>query len=206
MPRPKQTAKSFLSKTALKLLKKVPIDSRNTVIKAFYDFYNGLVSHYAGQVASVDLVAKTRSGIIFKGKQMAITIRNDQQVAFTLQFEDAFGNVATQLGSTPEWGVSDAEVAAVVPAQDGLSAVVQPTGKTGKIIVTVKVDADPDEDVETIVGQAEIEVVAGKAKVIRLQGTVSDFNRESGQGGSEQPEAPKEPEQPSEPEAPSETE
>lgn len=159
----------------------------------FQHFYD----RYSGHIVYLRLSAKTDGNINFKGKHMAITIRNDQQVAFEVTFEDAFGNVVTALGSEPEWAVSDAELAVITTEEKGLKAVVKPTGKTGVVTVTVKVDADPAEAVDTIVGQAEIEIVAGKAKIIRLQGVIADQVPASqpeqpaeGEPGQESPEQP----------------
>lgn len=106
---------------------------------------------------------------------MSIVIRNDQSVSFALGFEDKYGNVVTEVGSTPVWSLSDDAVAALQVSEDGLSATVTPTAGRGSVLLSVVVDADPDEDYEELVGQAEIAIVAGKASVVRLSGVISDI-------------------------------
>ena len=140
---------------------------------------------------------RSADGTILKGVFMSIVVRNDQQVAFSLQFEDAYGNPVTELGSTPEWAVSSDELATIELVEGGKAgAVIKPTGKLGTLIVTVKVDADPGAGVEELLGQAEIQILSGKARKITLNGTISDKTEAPSQ--PEQP-APSQPENPKQP-------
>ncbi len=137
------------------------------------------------------------NGTIVKGNNMSVVMRNDQKISFTLAFEDNYGNPVTDLGSKPEWHVSDADLATLEVSEDGLSATVVPSGPRGSVLVSVKVDADPDEDYEELVGQAELSIVAGKATLIRMSGVLSDKSV-----AVVEPETPVEPEQPTQPEQP----
>lgn len=111
----------------------------------------------------------------FTGEKMSFVIRNDQAVEFTPVFEDAHGNVADELGSKPVWSVTDDSIATLVVAEDGLSAVLEPTGKKGTTRVDLIVDADPAAEIEEpVLAYAEVTVLSGKATMIRLLGAVID--------------------------------
>ena len=130
---------------------------------------------------------------------MSLIIRNDQEISFNLLFEDNYGNVVTQLGSVPNWTISDAELASIEASEDGMSAVFKSTGKVGSVQVNVSVDADPEEGVEQLLGQAEVTVLSGKARVVRLSGVISNVVPVVVEP---EPETPAEPEQPANPETP----
>lgn len=93
-------------------------------------------------------------------------ITASQKVLATLAIEDGKGNAA-RVDGVPQWASSDPNVANVVPAADGLSAEVV-AGQTGTAQITVTADADLGAGVETITGIGEIEVISGRASVIRL--------------------------------------
>lgn len=174
-----------------------------------YALFRWLKHLFSDRVRRLLLVYKSADGTTLKGVYMSIVVRNDQQVAFSLQFEDAYGNPVTELGSTPEWAVSSDELATIELVEGGKAgAVIKPTGKLGTVIVTVKVDADPGAGVEELLGQAEIQILSGKARKITLNGTISDKTEapsqpeQPEQPAPEQPEQPKEPEQPEQPKEP----
>ena len=147
------------------------------------------------------LVFKDNKGFIRRGKKVSTVIRNDQQVSFALAFQDAHGNPVTELGSVPEWELDNADLATLEVSEDGMSAVVKPTGKVGNVNLSVRVDADPDEDVEELLGQASIAILAGKAKVIQLSGVIGDLVVTEDPAEENEEPAPIVPEQP-EPEDP----
>ena len=153
------------------------------------------------------LVYKDNKGFIRRGKKVSTVIRNDQQVSFALAFQDAHGNPVTELGSVPEWQLDDDTLATLEVSEDGMSAVVRPTGQVGNVNLSVRVDADPDEDVEELLGQASIAILAGKAKVIKLSGVIADLEVPAAEEPVEEepvvPEQP-EPEEPAEEEVPEE--
>ena len=91
------------------------------------------------------------------------TFGADQEVPCTLQFVDAFGNVAITPAGVPVWAVSDATLATVVAAADGLSAVVAAAGKEGSVDVTVTLGALTGKLTLTVTAGAAVslEIVAG---------------------------------------------
>lgn len=127
------------------------------------------------KVASVSLACVTPDGVIIKGNQMSIVMRNDQEVSFTLSFADKFGNPVTELGGVPAWSLSDDTLASLTVSEDGMSATVVPLGPKGSVLVNMLVDRDPDEDYEELAGQAEIAILSGKATVVRMSGVISDI-------------------------------
>ena len=102
-----------------------------------------------------------------------IVIRKKQEVRFNPIFRDEDGTIVTSLGSIPKWESSNEAVIIVTASEDGLSAVARPTGQLGSAQVRLSVDADPGEDVTTIVGTADITVVAGNAVTFELGGVVA---------------------------------
>lgn len=105
---------------------------------------------------------------------MSIIARIDQTIKFAPGFTDAGGNAVTELGGVPQWNVSDANIATLEVAEDGLSATLTPTGVLGTVQVSLVVDADPDADVEEINATAEVTFKAGKAVFVSLSSQVSD--------------------------------
>lgn len=114
------------------------------------------------------------SGIIIKGYNMSITIRNDQEVTLTPVFKDKSGNPVTVLGSVPAWTVSDENIATLDVAEDGLSAVVTFKGTLGEVLVNMVVDADPDASVVEVAAQQHIIVIAGMGVDVTLDTVVTD--------------------------------
>ncbi len=156
---------------------------------------------------SLTMLLTVSDGTTYKGNHMSLIIRNDQEISFNLLFEDNYGNVVTQLGSVPNWTISDAELASIEASEDGMSAVFKSTGKVGSVQVNVSVDADPEEGVEQLLGQAEVTVLSGKARVVRLSGVISNVvpvvvEPEPETPAEPKPETPVEPEQPANPETP----
>lgn len=69
----------------------------------------------------------------------------------------------------PEWALTDATLANLEVAEDGMKAVIKPIGPLGSFKVQVKADADLGEGVEELIGESDVvEIVAGKAKFIKL--------------------------------------
>ncbi|BCG50234.1 hypothetical protein [Ralstonia phage RP13] len=66
---------------------------------------------------------------------MSVVLKDTQQVTLHANLVDRAGNVAT-VAQPPVWATSDAAVASVVAAADGMSAVVK-AGKVGSATVTV---------------------------------------------------------------------
>lgn len=126
---------------------------------------------------SLKLKASFNNGLAIlsvEGIEMSIVARNDQVITFNPVFEDAHGNQVDVLGSNPAWSLSNQDVATLTVSEDGKQATVTPTGATGTVQLNLLVDADPGEAEEPLVGIADIQIVAGKARIIKLVGLVSD--------------------------------
>lgn len=123
----------------------------------------------------VSLVVKFSNGITVEGIDMAAIMRIDQKATLSPGFTDSQGNPVTALGSVPVWNVSDTSLATLEVSEDGMVAVVTPTGNIGTAQVNMTVDADPDDDVEEIVGTLEIEFKAGKARFVTLSAVFEDL-------------------------------
>lgn len=130
------------------------------------------------KISALWLSYQTNDGSVQRGNPVMTVIRNDQQIGFTLVFEDAYGNAVSELGSQPEWQINDDSLATLQVSEDAMSVILVPKGPKGSVLLTVKVDTDPDEDVEELIGQAEITILSGKAKVVRLAGVISDRGEE----------------------------
>lgn len=105
------------------------------------------------------------NGKITKVENM--TLRIDQTLPMTLAFADKFGNPVVPVG-VPVWAVSDAALATVVAAVDGMSAVLTPVGPLGAVDVTVVVDG--------VTGTLHVDLVGGVvATVTIVPGTPVDM-------------------------------
>jgi len=93
---------------------------------------------------------------------MELVITDSQQFRVEIQPVDRAGNPGT-LTSEPVWSASDPTILTVVPAADGMSAVVSAMGKLGAAQVNVTADGDPTPGVNTITGTVDVQVVGGKA-------------------------------------------
>jgi hypothetical protein len=98
---------------------------------------------------------------------MELVITDSQEFKVEIQAVDKAGNPGT-LASVPVWSVSDPTILTVVPAADGMSAVVSAKGKLGAAQVNVTGEGDPTPGVNTITGTLAVEVVGGKAVSLKL--------------------------------------
>lgn len=85
-----------------------------------------------------------------------------KKLPLILSVVDLKGNPAVVDG-LPVWALSDESLATLEVAADGMSAMVVPVGPLGKVIVQAKADADMGAGVKEILGQMEVEMVAGEA-------------------------------------------
>jgi ribosome-associated translation inhibitor RaiA len=113
-------------------------------------------------------------GETFLGDNMII--KAGQFFSANLKATDRYGNAAVLDPENPPVFVSsNPEVATVTTAADGLSAVVQSTGKMGTAQISVTADAVIGPEEKLIVGTLELEVLSGDAVVVSLEpGPVSD--------------------------------
>ena len=93
---------------------------------------------------------------------MELVITDSQEFRLEIQPVDRAGNPGTLAGE-PVWSVSDPTILTMVPADDGMSAVVSATGKLGVAQVSVTADGDPTPGVNTVTGTVDVQVVGGKA-------------------------------------------
>lgn len=85
-----------------------------------------------------------------------------------LDIKDAHGNKALVDG-IPVWASSDETVLKVTPAEDGMSAKIEPVAPGGPARVTVTADADRGAGVKPLVGVTEdITVTTGEASVMTI--------------------------------------
>jgi len=106
------------------------------------------------------------SGLTVQGAIMQVQMTDIQSVTLSIAAEDARGNPAV-LGDVPVWAVSDATLATVTPAADGMSCVVAAVGPLGTPQVTVTAhgalaDGTPDL-ADTITGSVDFTIVSSEA-------------------------------------------
>jgi hypothetical protein len=102
-----------------------------------------------------------------RGTPLMNTLKDNQNATVTLEVDDIVGNPVT--GSTfpspPVWQSSDPTVVTVTPADDGLSALVDTTGKLGT--AQIRVDG-VTTDGRTLTGIGDTEVVTSGATTFKL--------------------------------------
>lgn len=101
-----------------------------------------------------------RFTLTIEGDFMAM-LPDDKTMPATVSYQDAKGNAASVEGA-PVWASANESVATVLPAADGLSAVISPVG-LGSTDITVTADADLGAGVVNIISTGTVEVVAGQA-------------------------------------------
>lgn len=107
--------------------------------------------------------ASKRTGKVLLMFQMS----SSQQVTVSVIFKDKKNNPA-QIDGTPEWLTDNPDVLALTPGTDGKSCLVAAVGPLGTGKVTLTADADLGAGVEQIIGTFDVEVTAGKAKVVTI--------------------------------------
>ncbi len=86
---------------------------------------------------------------------------------FAIKITDKFGNEA-KVDGAPVWAKTDESLVDIEVSEDGMSAVVTPKGPIGSVGVQVKADADLGEGVKDLLGQVDLDLVAGDAEVIAI--------------------------------------
>ncbi|MFI5342823.1 MAG: hypothetical protein ACHQUC_01245 [Chlamydiales bacterium] len=115
------------------------------------------------------LTPQKAARILFYVDVRGTKIRTDHMIlkvsdsqAFTIAITDKFGNPA-KVDGAPAWAVTDQSLGGVVADADGMSATLTPVGPVGSFKVQVTADADLGEGVVTILGEAQIDLIAGDA-------------------------------------------
>lgn len=99
---------------------------------------------------------------------MAFTLTVDQQVSLSVAYVDSQGNPA-QVDGVPVWASSDTNVATVLAAADGLSAVAAAAGNIGTAQISVTADADLGAGTTSLISLLDLAVVGGEA----VSGTIT---------------------------------
>lgn len=108
------------------------------------------------------------SSVTLEGFDMALVLPYDRVVTLSLNPTDAQGNSAA-LDGVPVWSTTDSNAIMVVPSEDGLSAVLQPTGAIfGTFQVSVIADARFGPEVVELVGLLDVQIVGGEAVSLNL--------------------------------------
>jgi hypothetical protein len=95
----------------------------------------------------------------------------DKKLKVSIAIKDKFNNLA-KVDGMPQWALSSADLGALAVSEDGMSAEFQPVGAIGALKVQVKADADLGEGVKEILGELEIELLAGEAEIVALAAEV----------------------------------
>lgn len=102
-------------------------------------------------------------------------LKVSQKLPLKVAFKDAQGNLAGVEGS-PLWSLTDDSMGALLVDADGMGAVFTPSGPLGAVKVQVKADADLGEGVKTIIGELDLDLVAGDAVTVEISaGTPIDL-------------------------------
>lgn len=100
-------------------------------------------------------------------KVVQMFIKTSEQLPLSISIVDMFGNPA-KVDGAPVWALTDVDAATVEVAEDGMSAVVKPTGKAASLKVQVSADADLGEGVKTLLGELDLDIVSGEAVSISI--------------------------------------
>ncbi len=119
-----------------------------------------------GQASRIELYA------IINGKKelfvkKVMKVSDAPLKVFINKITDIKGNVAPVEG-LPAWSLTDSTLGELAVAEDGMSAMFTPAGPVGALKVQVLCDADMGEGVFNILGEGEIELIAGDAAIIEL--------------------------------------
>lgn len=107
---------------------------------------------------------------LIEGKMRMVVqmfLKVNQSLPLSLSIADKFGNPA-KVDGAPVWALTDPTLGALTVAEDGLSAVLVPAGTIGACKVQVSADADLGEGIKSILGELDIEFLAGEAEVVSI--------------------------------------
>lgn len=104
---------------------------------------------------------------ILLGGSMQLKVSDMQKI--NLSIKDKFGNAAAVDGK-PSWSLTDASLASLEVADDGMSANVKPSGAVGSFQIQASCDADLGEGVKTIFGTLDMDLLPGEAVSVELAG------------------------------------
>jgi hypothetical protein len=106
------------------------------------------------------------NGQTTKVDQMFLKVSD--KLPLSVALKDKFGNEAQSDGK-PSWALSDESLASLELSEDGKSALLLPKGTVGSFKVQVSADADLGEGVKSILGELDIELLAGEAVQVEIK-------------------------------------
>jgi hypothetical protein len=125
-----------------------------------YQFYNSKkrrnVNHSAVRIVIKNAVGKR----IYK-----MNLKVNDSLPLAIQAEDEFGNPTQAFDAPPAWSLADSTLGSVVPSADGLSAVLNPSGKLGVTTLQVLGTVAGAQ----ISGSLALTLIAGDAAQIVIQ-------------------------------------
>lgn len=135
------------------------------ILKDLTKWFNSYLASLT-RADSIEFYNKSLTGRKIKlGGPMFLKVSDS--LPLSIEIKDKFGNMA-KVDGAPAWAVTDASLATVEVAADGLSAVLKPVGAVGSFKVQVSADADLGEGVKAILGELDIELLSGEAVAVAL--------------------------------------
>lgn len=107
--------------------------------------------------------------VVKRGKQQKVEsmfLKVTEKLPVSIVAKDKQGNIA-KVDGLPKWSV-DEKLAKLEVSEDGMSAVVFPTGMAGTMKLQAMIDADLGEGVKEVIGELEIEFISGEAVVVEM--------------------------------------
>lgn len=128
---------------------------------------HGLINKYGGtEAARIIFIITEPDGSKMEVSQMFLKV--SQKIKLGIEIKDKFGNPA-QIDGKPVFALSDETLADMVVTEDGLSCDITPKGPVGALKVQAKCDADLGEGVKEILGELDLDLIAGEAVTVELK-------------------------------------
>lgn len=111
---------------------------------------------------------------VINGKKEKVTnmfLKVGEKLELAVKFLDVNENQA-KVDGIPQWAITGAELGTLTVADDGMSAVFLPGTMLGACKIQCKADADLSEGAKEIIGEMDVEIVAGEAVKVALNATV----------------------------------
>lgn len=102
-----------------------------------------------------------------KTRVVHMFLKVSQELPMLIEIKDKFGNPA-QVEGAPIWALDNPALGTLLVAEDGMSAKLTPAGQIGAFKVQVSADADLGEGVKSIIGELDVELLAGEAVSVAI--------------------------------------
>lgn len=126
-----------------KLVKRIPDQAQAAIIE-FYTIIDGV-----------------------KRKVENMFLKVSQNLPLSIEIKDKFGNVA-KVDGAPVWSLTNPILGILEVSEDGMSAVLKPVGGVGSLKVQVNADADLGEGIKSILGELDVDMLAGEAVSVAI--------------------------------------